>query len=61
MSFMLVLMFCMALMGYGISQIHEMQKDYANLQEKYELNTLVRIKQIARIEAQQQPKEGIIE
>ena len=58
MSFMLVLMFCMALMGYGISQIDEMQKDYANLQEEYELNTLVRMKQIAKNEVQQQPKEG---
>ena len=58
MSFMLVLMFCMALMGYGISQIHEMQKDYASLQEEYELNTLVRMKQIAKNEVQQQPKEG---
>lgn len=54
--FAMVLLSTMALIGYGVSQIHEMQKDYTDLKEKYELNTLIRLKQVAKDEAKETGK-----
>lgn len=44
-AFIFVLLGFSSLMGYTVSQLYEIQKDLQDLKDKYELNTLVRIKQ----------------
>lgn len=52
--FTLVMLSAMMLIGYTVSQMHETQKDLKALTEQYELNNLIRLKQVAKSEANKQ-------
>ena len=52
-AFIFVLLSCSAIMGFTVSQWYETQKDLVELTEKYELNTLIRLKQVATQQAKE--------